>query len=53
MGPSPFSFAALRSRGFPCGKGQENYRANANRFQKKHPVIGYVYDTVYDLEVLK
>jgi hypothetical protein len=39
MGPSPFSFAALWSRGFPCSKGQENYRANANRFQKKHPVI--------------
>jgi len=22
-------------------KGQENYRADANRFQKKHPVISY------------
>ena len=39
MRPSPFSSAALRSRGFPCGKGRENYGANANRFQKKHPVI--------------
>ena len=41
MGSSPFSSATLRSRGFPCYKNQENYRANANRFQKKHPVIGY------------
>ena len=24
--------------GFPCCKDQENYRADANRFQKEHPV---------------
>jgi len=24
--------------GFPCCEGQENYRADANRFQKGHPV---------------
>jgi len=41
MGPSLFSTAALRSQGFPYCKSQENYRATANRFQNKHPVIGY------------
>ena len=49
MGPSLFSSAALRSQGFPYCKSQENYRANANHFQKNHPVIGYYKITMLSL----
>ena len=44
LAPSPFSFAALRSRGFPHSKSQENYGSFPLNCSKKYPlpVNGYV-----------
>ena len=46
MGSSPRSPSLRSGAGVSHAyKGQENYRANANRFQKKHPVISYQWTT--------